>query len=337
MNMQVLHRVNIEGVGVALVSADESILDGALRAGIDLPHDCTLGGCGTCRVKLLSGSVTYPDPDELPFGLAPEEAEAGYTLACQARPAGDLSIEAPRTEALPTSARHRAVVRSVRPVGASIIHWTVELEDAPPVEFVPGQYMNVLLDDGARSFSMASAPSSVALDFYVRRIVGGRFTDARLGSLRPGETVEVELPLGSFTYRRRDDRPLVMAATGTGIAPIKSIIESLLDDPGTPPLDLYWGMRSEEDLFLGSDIAAWAERLPEFRYVPVLSRPGPGWDGRRGYVQDAIVADTPDLSEHAVYLCGSPDMIAGAKQRLLAHGASADHLYAEGFTLNGVG
>lgn len=332
------HRLEIEGTGAVVpVGPEETILKAALRAGIALPHDCTLGGCGTCRIKVLSGAVIYPDPDDLPFGLAPEEAAAGYALACQARPCGDLLIEAPKADALPVAARHRARVRTVELLAPDLFHWSVEMADGEAVPFVPGQYMNVLLEDGPRSFSMASAPGAPVLDFFVRRFAGGRFTDHGLAALRPGDAVDVEIPLGQFLYRPRDDRPLVMAATGTGIAPIKAILESLLDDDDTPPIDLYWGMRREEDLFLGAEIAAWGTRLPEFRFVPVLSRPAPGWDGRRGYVQDAVAADHPDLSGHAIYLCGSPDMILGAKRAVIAQGACPDHIYAEGFTHQGAG
>ena len=124
-----------------------------------------------------------------------------------------------------------------------------------------------------------------------------------------------------------------MVATGTGLAPIKAMLEALMHDPDCPPVSLYWGMRRAEDLYLDHDIRSWGDGLYDFRYEPVLSRPNAGWQGRRGYVQDAIVADFDDLSEYAIYLCGSPPMIADCKRRFLAHGASADHIYAEGFTL----
>jgi CDP-4-dehydro-6-deoxyglucose reductase len=142
----------------------------------------------------------------------------------------------------------------------------------------------------------------------------------------------VEIPLGSFRLHAEDYRPVVMAATGTGLAPIKSMLESLMDDADCPPVSLYWGVRTEADLYLAHEIRGWGERLYEFNFVPVLSRPGPDWQGRRGHVQDAVAQDFGDLSEHALYLCGSPAMIADAKQRFLARSASADHVYVDGFT-----
>jgi CDP-4-dehydro-6-deoxyglucose reductase len=196
----------------------------------------------------------------------------------------------------------------------------------------PGQHMNVLLGDGThRSFSMASVPDGNIADFHVRRIPGGRFTDVLLPQLQAGDMLDVELPHGTFRYHEEDYRSLVMVATGTGLSPIKCILESLMDDPDCPPVWLYWGMRTEEDLYLHDEIEQWGSRLYEFRYVPVLSRASGAWSGRRGYVQDAVLQDHEDMSEHAIYLCGSPNMISDAKKAFLARGASVDHIYVDGF------
>ena len=197
----------------------------------------------------------------------------------------------------------------------------------------PGQYINILLPDGGhRSFSMASRPHPQALDFHIRRIPEGRFTSGHAARLRPGDRLTVELPHGSFCFHAEDYRPLLMVATGTGLAPIKSILESLMDDEDCPPVSLYWGMRTEADLYLQDEIRSWPARFDDFRYVPVLSRADAGWSGRRGHVQQAVLEDFEDLSEHAIYLCGSPAMIGDAKRAFLARNASIDHLYSDSFT-----
>ncbi|MCU4120699.1 2Fe-2S iron-sulfur cluster-binding protein [Variovorax sp. N23] len=309
----------------------ESVLDAALRQDRRLPHECRFGGCGTCRIQLVEGSVTY---DEFPPGLTPEEAAEGYALACQARPASDLVISAARR--LPPCsepARHMATVKAVRPLGHDVLHLALELPAEAQLLYRAGQYINILLPDGQhRSFSMASRPHPQALDFHIRRIPEGRFTSGHAARLQPGDPLPVELPHGTFCYHAEDYRPLIMVATGTGLAPIKSILESLMDDDDCPPVSLYWGMRTEADLYLHEEIASWGDRLCDFRYVPVLSRAGADWEGRRGHVQDAVLADLDDLSEHAIYLCGSPTMIGDAKRAFLAHGASIDHLYSDSFT-----
>lgn len=325
------HRVTLAESGHTFeVEPDETMLTAALRANIHLAHDCKSGTCGTCRYKLIEGSFRYEEP---PMGLSPEEEAEGYALACQTRPESDLVVSAEILPALLSEpARTTALVESIRALSPNVVRLALALPDDHPLEYRPGQYVNILLEDGrARSFSMASLPHGRTIDFHVRRTPGGVFTDRRLPNLLPGEPLQIELPLGSFFLRKDDFRPLLMVATGTGLAPIKSILESLLDDPDCPPVTLYWGMRTEEDLYLHDEIQTWADRLCEFRYVPVLSRPGNGWAGRRGHVQDIAIEDIPEFSEYAIYLCGSPEMVMAAKVAFIDRGASINHIYADSF------
>ncbi len=325
------YRVHILETETAFdVEAGETVLQAAERSAVKLPHECTFGGCGTCRIKLESGTVRY---DDFPMALTPEEAEQGYALACQAHPTGDLCISvASSRQVFPEARRIPATIHRIDGYCDDVIHLTLALP-GDGLDYVPGQYMNVVLPDGeTRSFSMASAPGGNLIDFHVRRIPGGRYTDQWLGQASAGAPVEIEAPLGVFSYHEEDWRPLIMMATGTGIAPIKAILESLLDNEDCPPVTLYWGMRTEADLYLRDEIESWAGRLYEFNFVPVLSRAGPDWQGRRGYVQQAVLEDHDDLSEHAFYLCGAPEMIRQATSLLAERGASLDHLYADSFT-----
>lgn len=323
-------RIAIAGADRAFEAVPgETVLAAATRAGVRLPHSCTLGNCGSCRVHLDEGTVGYDAP---PFALSADEAAQGFALACQARPASDLVIDVPTAD-VPEPSRQAALVTAVDPLAAGVTRVAVVLPELDPFVYLPGQHANLFLPDGThRSFSMASAPSGNEADFHIRRIPGGRFTDAFLANLQPGDMLEIELPLGAFRFHAEDYRELVFAATGTGIAPIKAMLEALLDDPDCPPVSLYWGMRTAQELYLGETIAGWAGRLYEFRYVPVLSRPDASWAGRRGHVQEAVLEDFPSLAEHSVYLCGSPSMIAQAKAAFAARGASPLHLYADGFS-----
>lgn len=328
-----VHQIRVADTGERFeAEPDETVLEAALRQQIQLPHACTLGGCGTCRVKINQGAVTYR---EFPTGLTEEEHAAGYALACQAVATSDLDLtQSRRLAPCSPSSRQTLAVKSVRPLGHDVTHLVLELPEATGLIFRAGQYANVLVPGaGHRSFSMASKPHARLIDFHIRQINGGQFTSGILQQLRPGDPIEVELPLGNFGYHEDDYRPILILATGTGVAPIKSMIESLLDDADCPPMTLYWGARTRQDLYLHDEIASWATRLSEFRYVPVLSRADSDWEGRRGYVQDAALQDLGDeLAEHAIYLCGSPDMIAQAKPSLLARQASIHHIYTEGFT-----
>ena len=326
------YQIEIQETGEVFEAGDgEAVLDAATRQGIGLRHDCTFGTCGTCRVRLVEGSVRY---DEAPPALSAAEAEQGFALMCQARATSPLVISTTRTLPMVAEpARHAAVVKDVRLLTSEVLHLKLEIPGLAAPTWRPGQYMNLHLADGThRSFSMASCPGSDSVDFHVRRIAGGRFTDARLAAMRPGESLDIEFPLGPFGLHKGDYRPLLMVATGTGIAPIKSMLESLLDDEDCPPVWLYWGMRTEADLYLDAVFRSWQGRLYEFQYVPVLSRADDAWRGRRGHVQQAVIADLPDLSEHGIYLCGSPAMIDEAKNEFVAHGAQLDHLHVDAFT-----
>ena len=323
------HRVAIEDGAAFDVARGEPVLDGAARQGIALPSECRAGNCGTCRVRLVEGRVSYP---EWPSALSPAEADAGFALACQARAETDLVLRYERT-AYTEPSRQSAMVTDVAQLAAGIVHVQLILPDLERLEYRPGQHLNVHLDDGThRTFSMASPAQGNAIDLHIRRIAGGRFTEGVLANLQPGDMLDVEIPLGTFHYHPEDERPILLVATGTGLSPLKSIAQALMDDRDCPPVALYWGMRTAAELYLHDEIPAWGEKLFEFAYVPVLSRPDASWSGRRGHVQQAVAEDIEDFSEHAIYLCGSPNMIRDAKALFLARGADPAHVYAEGFS-----
>jgi CDP-4-dehydro-6-deoxyglucose reductase len=267
----------------------------------------------------------------MPMALSQEEAAEGYALACQARAESDLVIDVPRI-AFAEPSRELAMVTDVTPFCDDVMHLSLVLPDVASLAYRPGQHMNLILADGSRrSFSMASPPDANAIDFHIRRIRGGLFTETMLAELQPGDMLDVEIPLGTFRYHEEDYREILMVATGTGISPIKSMLHALMDDPDCPPVSLYWGGRTPESLYLHGEIPSWGERLYEFRYHAVLSCADAGWPGHRGHVQDAVARDLKDLSEHSIYLCGSPAMIHDAKAAFLKMGASVDHIYADGF------
>lgn len=308
----------------------EPLLEAAERAGFPLVHDCRFGGCGACRVKLLEGRVDY---EEFPFGLTEEEAGEGYALACQARACSDLTISASLLpEGHVPADFHVATIERLDKLSHDVTHLVLRIPTASDVRFHPGQYLNVMLDDGSpRSFSMASPPNGELFDFHIRRVPGGYFTGRLETHYQPGDTLDVELPLGAFRHDATSPRELLMVAGGTGLAPIKSIIESLKDDPLRPSIALYWGVRRAEDLYLDEQLRHWARTLPDFRYVPVLSEPDPQWGGRRGFVHQAVCEDHDDLAAFDAYLCGPPPMIAAAKTSFSQRGLDVERIFADSF------
>ena len=313
------------------VNEDESVLDAATRQGVDLPHECTFGGCGTCRMKVEDGEFAYVD-GELPLAMTDEEHAEGYALACQARAKSNLVISVDSGPKCSAPQMLRATVAEVTLHTPGVYHLALDLPEGHDVNYAAGQYLNIMLGDGEhRSFSMAAPQQGNRVTLQVRKIEGGRFTQGVLEKTQPGDSFDVELPHGSFYFHESDYQPMIFAATGTGFAPIKAILESLLDNDDCPPIHFYWGMRDESELYLLDEIQSWASRLYEFTFIPVLSRAPQSWTGRRGYVQNAIAEDFDDLSEHSIYLCGSPHMIQDAKAIVGLAGAQMSKIYADSF------
>ncbi|HDR9586413.1 TPA: 2Fe-2S iron-sulfur cluster binding domain-containing protein [Burkholderia stabilis] len=310
---------------------DESLLDAAVRAGVPLPSECSFGACGTCRIRLVSGAVRYDEP---PPGLSDDEAANGYALACQARATSDLTVSTNRPLPSPTETmRRRLAVVDVARLCDDVHALTLDLRADEGVVFRPGQYLRVDLGEaGTRSFSMANRPGEGTLVLHIRRITGGHFTESLLPGLRAGDYLDCDLPVGDFGYHEEDYRPIVMIATGTGIAPLWSMLDALLPDLDRPPIALFWGGRTRDDLYLHDELTALQQQHPDFTYTPVLSRADATWHGARGYVQHAVVAAYPDLSEFSVYACGSPVMIGDAKREFAACGMSPRYFYADSFS-----
>lgn len=325
----------VETGAVFQVEPEEKLLEAATRQGVRIYSECEFGGCGTCRIKVTEGAVQYED-DFLPMSLSDEEHVEGFAAACQALVTQDISISiANHLDVLPEPKTLPLQVESLSTPSQGVYELHLRSDALLESQYWPGQYLNILLADGerARSFSMASATAKDGIiRLFIRDIEGGHFTQQVLPTLQKGQELQVELPLGNFYYRKRDWKPVILLATGTGIAPVRAIIESLIDDEDRPPLHLYWGVRKEADLHLMQELKTWAEHFPDFEFTPVLSNADADWTGRTGYVQDAAYEDYDDLSEYAFYMCGAPAMIQDAQSKLKDRGADSDYMYSDAFT-----
>ena len=314
---------------------DECILDAALRQGVLLPHGCRDGACGSCRGKVLHGTVDHGRTS--PQVLSEAERAAGFALFCCATPQENLIIEA--------SAARRPTDIPVLTLPARVEKLTLVAPDVMLVElrlpagerfnFLPGQYIDILLKDGRRrAFSLANAPHDDArLQLHIRRIDGGYFTGQVFTTLKERDLLRIKGPQGSFFLREESTKPMLFIAGGTGFAPIKAIIEHALASGIARPMTLYWGARRSEDLYLKALAESWAGQNSDFRFIPVLSEAEAGWQGRTGLVHRAVMQDLTDLSGYQAYVCGSPAMIAAARHDLVEHGGlPAEEFLSDAFT-----
>ena len=311
---------------------DESILEAALRQGVLLPYGCRNGACGACRGRILAGRVQLPE-EAARRGLTEREVRAGWTLLCQARAASDVRIEA-RAGAAGSGVRTLPVrVASKKALAHDVMELRLRLPPTERLRYRAGQYVDVLLRDGRRrAFSLANPPvQDEFLVLHVRRVPGGTFSGRVFDALEERSLLRLQGPLGSFYLRGESDLPAVFLAGGTGFAPIKAIIENALLEPPGREMHLYWGVRSERDLYLPGLPRAWAKAHPRFHFVPVLSEPGPGWTGRTGLVHEAVLADFPALSGHEVYASGPPPMVAAAREVFPEHGLDLERLFFDSF------
>ena len=331
------YHVTIQPSGHEFQVADnESVLDAALREkGSVLPYGCCNGTCGSCMGTILSGKVVYPEGR--PPGLSEREQAEGKTLLCQARPRSDLVIEAREVKAggdivvkvLPCRVEQRELL------APDVMRLYLKLPSTERLQFLAGQYVDILLADGRRrSFSLANPPhADDLLELHVRQVPGGFFTGFVFERMKDKALLRFQGPLGTFFLREDSPRPIILMGGGTGFAPLKGMLEHAFHIGLERPLHLYWGARAKVDLYLDALPRRWAAEHRSFRYTPVLSEPRPeeGWESRAGWVHAAVAADYPDLSGHDVYLSGPPPMIEAAKTTFAAQGLPAEQLFYDSF------
>ncbi len=307
------------------VAADETLLAAALRQGINLPRGCTRGVCGICLAKLIAGSVHYDQP---PQALAEQADGQGLLLPCSARPRSDLVIEVNEVGAgAALDAAPPARVTAVEPLAPDVLRVVLQPPAAQALPYTAGQYVDVHCADGIkRSFSIAGAPrEDAALVLHIRI---GAETPATLWQV--GDVLRVAGPFGHMQLQRQSERPKLLIAGGSGIAPFVAMLEQAFADGMTQPLRLYWGVRREEDLYLARQLQAWAAERANFHFVPVLSEASAAWTGARGWAFEAAITDLGDrLVEHEVYVSGPPVMVQSAYPVLLAAGLSADDFHSD--------
>ena len=315
------------------------VLESALAARLNLPHSCKGGSCGSCRARLVAGSVAYPRGR--PLGLSDAEAAAGYVLLCQAVPASDLVVEAREVRAV-TDVEIKTLpcrVERLERLAPDVMALYLRLPAVEDFRFRAGQYLDVMLPGGRRrSFSIASPPHDAGLlELHVRRVEGGEFTARVFAPLAAGTLLRIEGPLGQFVYREPADAasldPLVLVAGGTGFAPVKAILRHLLETGIRRPVHLYWGARHALDLYQDAWVRERVARFPELRYVPVLSMAAGAEAAhhRTGLVHAAVLADFAGLATAEVYAAGPPALIAALRATLPARGLAPERLYFDSF------
>lgn len=320
------------------VEENEPVLAAALRQGLALPYSCRNGVCGSCKGRVLSGRVDYAGHETA--ALTEDEKREGKALFCQAHARSDLVIEVrevARVADIPVKILPCRVMTLER-AAPDVMILQLKLPQNERLQYLAGQYLDILLKDGARrSFSIANPPGrDELLELHIRQVPGGLFTTHVFEKLKERDLLRFQGPLGTFFLRdEAPNKPVILIAGGTGFAPMQAIIENEIVKGSSRPLHLYWGARARADLYRHERAEAWERQRqhPALRYTPVLSHPLPAdhWTGRTGWVHEAVLADYPDLSAVEVYASGPPAMITAIRAHVFARGLKEEDLYSDSF------
>ena len=324
------------------VNENEFILDAALRQGIGLPYGCRSGSCGTCLGTVVSGEIDYPEG--LPLTVMEHEHQQGKAVFCVSVAKSDLILDVKELagsdeieiKMLP------ARVASLKKLSSDVMQMLLKLPENERLAFHAGQYIEFILRDRSRrAFSLANAPThDDFLELHLRLVKGGKFTEHVFNEMKEKAIVRFEGPFGQFQISDKSNRPLLLIAGGTGFAPIKAMIEQLIESQDTRPVYLYWGVRSEADLYLDELAKSW-EAQGAIQYIPVLSEAhDTDWQGKTGFVHEAVIDDLANsdlankgtkLSDFDVYAAGPPPMIEAIKDGFKKQGLPEEQLFFDSF------
>jgi len=315
----------------------ETVLAAGIRQGIGLPYGCKDGACGSCKCKMLSGSVVHGVHQAK--ALSVEEEAAGLVLTCCAVPTADLVLESRQVSEVGAFTVKKLPTRVSSMVKKSddVMVLTLQLPANDTFGYHAGQFVEFILRDGSRrSYSMASAPSGDApMELHIRHMPGGKFTDHVFGTMKEKEILRMEGPFGSFFLREDSSKPIILLASGTGFAPIKAMLENMQRKGNVRPTTLYWGGRRPRDLYMHDWVLNVAAQCPWLTYVPVVSDATAEdvWTGRTGFVHAAVLQDHADLSGYQVYACGAPIVVDSARADFSVQGQLPEHeFFADAFT-----
>jgi benzoate/toluate 1,2-dioxygenase reductase subunit len=312
----------------------ETVADASYRQSINIPLDCRDGACGTCKCRIEAGR--FDGGDYIDDALTEEEAASGLGLACQMRPQTDLvlSIAAASDVCKTKQQVFEAPLRSVQRLSETSIAFTL---DAPAgLAFLPGQYVNIQVPgtEQRRSYSFSSTPGDKVLSFLVRDIPRGLMSTWLREAALPGTDMALVGPSGSF-YLRDVNRPLLLLAGGTGLAPFLSMLGKLAASGCAHPIHLIYGVTNEADLVELPRLSAFAAEIAGFTFATCVAAPG-STHPRTGYVTSFIEPAHLNGGDVDVYLCGPPPMVDAVRTWLGGQGVTPANFYYERFSPSGV-
>lgn len=306
---------------------EQSILEAALTANINLEYSCTNGQCGQCIAKLIKGDIHHKDYDP---SITLQEAEL---LTCCSYPQTDVTLEADFYPELSHIERKTvpAKLDQLEKINDDTAILTLRLPPTAQFIFLPGQFVDLMWNDSKRSYSIASNQViNNKLELHIKKVENGLFSDFIFNEAANNQLFRFHGPLGTF-FVRNNNAPLIFLCTGTGFAPVKAMVENLIDNNDERPIYIFWGAQYRDNLYSKLP-QQWAENYSHIHFTPVLSRESKLLDNEvKGYCQDAVTKRINNLTPFTVYACGSDDMIHSAKKQLSTHGLNPNNFHSDAF------
>jgi len=313
-------------------SGHETVADAAYRQGINIPLDCRDGACGTCKCKAESGRYDLGD-NFIEDALSEDEVAEGYVLTCQMRAESDCVIRIPASSQLckTEQASFEAAISDVRQLSASTIALSIKGEALGRLAFLPGQYVNLKVpgSEQSRAYSFSSLQKNGEVSFLIRNVPGGLMSSFLTNLAKAGDSMTLAGPLGSF-YLRPIQRPLLLLAGGTGLAPFTAMLEKIAEQGSEHPLHLIYGVTNDFDLVELDRLQALAARIPNFTYSACVANPDSQYP-QKGYVTQHIEPRHLNDGDVDVYLCGPPPMVEAVSQYVREQGITPANFYYEKF------
>lgn len=319
------------------VAQGETLSDAAYRQKVNIPLDCRDGACGTCRAFCESGQYDMPEELYIEDALTAEEAEQGYILACQCRPTSDAVFQIQASSAVCKTEIHqfKGQLARVEAISESTICFDIQLDDdQPEPQFLAGQYVNVALPNSqeTRSYSFSSKPGERLSRFVVRNVPQGKMSEYLSQVAKVGDQMAFTGPFGSF-YLRAVQRPILMLAGGTGIAPFLSMLQVLEEKGSVQPVRLVFGVTHDFDLVELEKLDQLQATLPWFEYRTVVAQSTANHP-RQGYVTAHIENEWLNAGDVDIYLCGPVAMVDAVRNWLNTEGIQPSNFLFEKFSAN---
>ncbi|MBC3495878.1 ring-hydroxylating dioxygenase ferredoxin reductase family protein [Pseudomonas sp. SWRI100] len=310
----------------------ETVADAAYRQGINIPLDCRDGACGTCKCKAESGRYDLGD-NFIEDALSEDEIAEGYVLTCQMRAESDCVVRIPASSHVckTEQASFEAAISDVRQLSASTIALSIKGEALSRLAFLPGQYVNLKVpgSEQSRAYSFSSLQKDGEVSFLIRNVPGGLMSSFLTNLAKAGDSMSLAGPLGSF-YLRPIQRPLLLLAGGTGLAPFTAMLEKIAEQGSEYPLHLIYGVTNDFDLVELDRLQALAARIPNFTFSACVANPDSQYP-QKGYVTQHIEPRHLNDGDVDVYLCGPPPMVEAVSQYVREQGITPANFYYEKF------